>query len=104
MAYQTNNTITELDDILLNKRGSEVLRVSRYENSDTHEISYDVRRWYTDDNDEFKPTAKGVRCKADVMAEVIKTICSDMRELGINVDDGSDVVMDSMAVKTGEQQ
>lgn len=92
--FKSNDTAIELGELLLNKRGSEMLRINKHVNNETGEESYDVRRWYYDDNDEAKPTSKGIRIKKDMMRDVISIILNDMGEDdagadGENVDDES---------------
>lgn len=96
MAYNENSTITTLAEVLVNKRGSESIRVNKYVNNENGEVSYDIRRWYLNDNDEFAPTQKGVRVKREFIQDILNAITADLEEDGvINPDIPSDETVQS---------
>jgi len=69
-----------LGELLVNKRGTESVRVSKSIDKNGAEV-YDIRRWYINDDDEWAPTKKGVSIKAEMMADVIKLLIDDNPDL-----------------------
>lgn len=78
--YVENSTKTTLVDLELNKRGSEFIRVQRVEDNATHAVSYDIRRWYYNDDDVETATHKGVRIKKDMAEQIIEILSKSIAE------------------------
>ena len=74
MAYKdySNDKRVTLGEIMVNRRGTEEIRVDRIVSDG--EVYYDVRRWYMDDNDDFKPTQKGVRLSKEMTKAILKLL------------------------------
>lgn len=71
MAYNANNEERkELAKVQKNSRG-EYIVAAEITNKNTGNVSIDIRQFYTDDNDELKPTSKGVRFSAEMLGEVV---------------------------------
>jgi len=78
--YVENSTKTTLVDLELNKRGSEFIRVQRVEDNVTHAVSYDIRRWYYNDDDVETATQKGVRVKKDIAEQLVEVLSRSIAE------------------------
>lgn len=72
MAYNAENEkIIELGALEKSRRGDEIkVRLISKSTSD----AIDIRNWYTDNDDEMKPTQKGVRINAEQAGELIKML------------------------------
>lgn len=71
MAYNADNEVREeLAKVQKNNRG-EFIIATKITNKTSGNVSVDVRQYYTDDNDEVKPTSKGVRFNAENLYDVI---------------------------------
>ena len=70
MAYSVDKE-TELAMLDKNNRGDKIV-IKKIENNGN--TSIDIRQYYTNDNDEIKPTTKGVRFNAEMLADVVKAL------------------------------
>jgi hypothetical protein len=71
MAYNASNEERiELASVQKNNRG-DVVRVAKIRNKNTGNESVDIRLFYTNDEDELSPTAKGVRFSTESLIDVI---------------------------------
>lgn len=87
MAYNANNeTREELVQIRKNSRG-DFITASRIKNNNTGNENIDIRQYYTDDNDELKPTSKGVRFNAESLLDVMEGLAK-----GLEVDEVEDLI------------
>jgi hypothetical protein len=71
------NNIRTLMKTPLNKRG-DFLIVNLNESSGRQYV--DLRRWYTDDDDDLKPTQKGVSIPMDEVANVSDVLAAFVKE------------------------
>lgn len=74
MAYKdySNDERVTLGEIMVNSRGTEEIRVDRVVSDG--DVYYDVRRWYIDISDNFKPTQKGVRLSKEMTKAILKIL------------------------------
>lgn len=80
MAYNADNEIRE--DLGLfdkNSRGDKVA-VTKITNKKTGNVAYDIRNMYTNDDDEIKPTTKGIRLNSELVVEVVKSLLNGLGE------------------------
>lgn len=70
MAYKTNDKQEIIARVQKNSRG-EYIQVSKIIPENGKASSVDVRLMYTADDDEIKPTTKGVRLNSEIAGEVI---------------------------------
>lgn len=99
MAYNADNEIREeLVNIQKNNRGDYII-ASKITNKNNGNVSVDIRNFYTNDEDEVRPTSKGVRINSEMLPELlgglIKALEADEVEdlndkLESLLDDGSD--------------
>lgn len=88
MAYNSDNEVREeLASIQKNNRG-EFIKVSKVTNKNSGNTNIDIRLWYTDDNDELKPTSKGVRFSTEVAQDIAIGIAKGMEI--VDIEDLSD--------------
>lgn len=71
------NNIRTLMKTPLNKRG-DFLIINLNESSGRQYV--DLRRWYTDDDDDLKPTQKGVSIPMDEVANVTDVLAAFVKE------------------------
>ena len=75
-SYDTTNQKEEmLKELWTNTRGDSV-RVKSVTNTVSGDVSVDIRRYYTDDNDEVKPTSKGIRLNTELIPDLIEVLAS----------------------------
>ena len=80
MAYNADNEIRE--DLGLfdkNSRGDKVA-VTKITNKKTGNVAYDIRNMYTNDDDEIKPTTKGVRLNSELIVDVVGALLKGLSE------------------------
>ena len=70
---------TDREELATYKAGRDELVVARVvvkekDGGLTDEKCIDIRRWYYDENDELKPTKKGIRLKGEVLSGVLSLI------------------------------
>lgn len=80
MAYDSSKE-TQVDVILIKKNNrGDYIRVSRIEPEDKKKLpSIDIRNMYTTDDDEVRPTQKGVRINSEIVPEVFLAMLRAMR-------------------------
>lgn len=72
MAFD-NEVQTELAMIQKNNRGN-YIRVARIDNKVSGSVNADIRMYYTDDNEELRPTQKGVRINSELLPDVLNAL------------------------------
>lgn len=78
MAYDNSNEVREtLLEVELSR--GDLIKVDLITKGGTKK-SFDIRRWYTDDEGEVRPTQKGVRIGDDTIVDVVKSIVNSMTE------------------------
>ena len=60
----------ELLNVRKNNRG-DFLIISEIKVKDSDDVKVDIRNYYTDDNDEVKPTSKGVRFSSEILKDIM---------------------------------
>ena len=68
------------------------IKVSRKTNTDTNEVSYDIRKWYykddADGNKAEQATTYGLNINPKMMKQIIEAISLDMAKDGFTLDMG----------------
>lgn len=60
------------------KGNMEYIRVSKVTNTKNGDVSVDIRKYYTAENDELKPAKEGVRFSAENLADVMLALTKCM--------------------------
>lgn len=80
MAYNADNEVREeLAKIQKNQRG-EFIIASRIQNKNTGNVNVDIRQFYTGDEDDLKPTSKGVRFNIEMLPDMVEGLASALEE------------------------
>ena len=96
MAYNADNEIREeLVTVNKNNRGDAIV-ATKITSKASGNVSIDIRQYYTDDNDELKPTSKGVRFSVENLLEVMEGLAvaleaNEMMDLADKLEVLSDV-------------
>lgn len=76
----TIKQIKRIATMPLNKRGDH-LCIDVNENNG--KLVVDLRRWYTDDDDNLMPTSKGVSIASENLPDVLKALTAASNEVGV---------------------
>ena len=67
----------ELLNVRKNNRG-DFLIISEIKVKDSDDVKVDIRNYYTDDNDEVKPTSKGVRFSSEILKDIMLALLEEL--------------------------
>lgn len=95
MAFSDEKS-TVVGEWKLNNKG-DYMRVTKIVNTKTADVFVDVRRFYTTDSDEIKPTPKGIRINAEQLKDVIEAMAE-----GLEPDELEDLADDLIDKANGE--